>query len=138
MDIKDVPQDKRDTTHASDIKKLMYAVGKDGQYTGVNYEGWEPENIVLEQTWEDIDENLNKVKAQVTAGELSPIAYFMHKSLMDTTLLASYAGKWKWQVKRHFKPSVFNSLSTGMLEKYARIFNITVDELMNFGKENRS
>ena len=135
MDINEVPQDKRDQKHDGEVKKLMYAVGKDGKYTGVNYVGWEPENLALEQAWEDIDKQLAEIEAKVRAGVLSPIAYFMHKNLMDTALLASYAGKWQWQVKRHFKPSVFKKLPPKVISNYARIFNITTDELVNFGTE---
>lgn len=134
MDVNEVPQDPRDLKHDGRLKKLMYAVGKDGKYTGVNSEGWEAENFALQQAWDDIDEALVKIEAKVRAGELSPIAYFMQKNLMDVALLANYADKWQWQVKRHFSPAVFNKLSPAMLGVYARIFNITVDELVNFGK----
>ncbi|MCD6012444.1 MAG: hypothetical protein K0Q79_2306 [Flavipsychrobacter sp.] len=135
MNVNEVPQDERDLKHDGRINKLMYAVDKDGKYTGINSAGWEAENFALEQAWEDIDEALVKVEAQVKAGALSPIVYFMQKNLMDIALLANYSGKWQWQVKRHFKPSVFKSLSPEMLGKYARIFNVTVDELVNFGKD---
>ncbi len=134
MNVNEVPQDERDLKHDGKINKLMYAVDKDGKYTGVNSAGWEAENFAMQQAWEDIDENLVNVEMQVKAGELSPIAYFMHKNLMDLTLLANYVGKWQWQVQRHFKPSVFKSLSSDMLRRYATVFNISVDELVNFGK----
>ena len=67
---------------------------------------------------------------------LSPIPYFMQKNLMDIALLARYIGKWQWQVKRHFKTSVFKKLDNGVLDKYATIFNVTTDELINFGKRD--
>lgn len=136
MNVNEVPQDPRDTKHDGRIKKLVYAVDKDGRYTGVNSEGWEPENIALKNAWDDIDEALAETEAKVRAGELSPIAYFMQKNLMDLSLLASYVGKWKWQVKRHLKPLVFNKLDKDMIAAYARIFNITADELITFGKHH--
>ena len=135
MTVNEVPQDPRDLKHDGKIRKLMYAVDKDGKYTGVNSEGWEPENYVMKQAWDDIDEALADTELKVRKGELSPIAYFMHKNLMDTALLASYAGKWQWQVKRHFKPNVFENLSSDMLAVYARIFNITIEELKSYGKD---
>ena len=133
MDVNEVPQDPRDLKHDGNVRKLMYAVDKDGKYTGINSVGWEAENAALEQAWEDIDETIEKTIAQVRAGELSPVAYYMQKNLMDLALLASYTGKWKWQVKRHLKPAVFKKLDPQMLATYARIFNISVDELVNFG-----
>ena len=55
---------------------------------------------------------------------------------MDLPLLAKYVGKWQWQVKRHMKPSVFYKLDTAILQRYADTFNITIEELVNFGKED--
>lgn len=134
MNVNEVPQDPKNFKGAEQMKKLMYATDKDGKYTGVVSSGWEAENEATKQAWDDVDETLAKVEAQVKAGELSPIAYFMQKSLMELPLLAKYVGKWQWQVKRHFKPSVFNKMDASLLQKYADVFSITVEELRNFGK----
>lgn len=134
MKTNEVPQDKRDFKEGDKIHKLMYAVDNDGKYTGITSAGWEAENIATKQAWDAVDEELAETADKVKNGELSPIAYYMQKSLMEVALLASYVGKWQWQVKRHFKPSVFNKLSTDMLAKYAAVFNISVDELKSFGK----
>ena len=136
MNINEVPQDKRNIKQGDNLKKLVYAVDKDGKYTGVGSVGWDAENVAIQQAWDDIDEHLAETEAQVRAGTLSPIPYFMLKNLMDLPLLARYAGKWQWQVKRHFNPRVFNKLSPAMLAKYAQIFNITTAELTGFGKKN--
>lgn len=134
MKVNEVPQDPRDFREGDKIKKVMYAVDKDGRYTGVNSAGWEAENIATKQAWDAADEELAATAARVKAGELSPVAYYMHKCLMEPALLAKYVGKWQWQVKRHMRPSVFKKLSADMLAAYARIFNITTEELVNFGK----
>jgi len=129
MNVSEVPQDPRNIKQGDTLKKKMYAVGDDGKYTGVKSAGWEAENAALRQAWNDIDETLAETETKVRAGQLSPIPYFMQKNLMDLSLLARYMGKWQWQVKRHFKPDVFKKLSAGTLDKYARIFNITKEEL---------
>lgn len=134
MKTNEVPQDKRDFKEGDKIHKLMYAVDNDGKYTGITSAGWEAENIATKQAWDAVDEELAETADKVKKGELSPIAYYMQKNLMEVSLLASYVGKWQWQVKRHFKPSVFNKLSTDVLAKYAAVFNISVDELKSFGK----
>ena len=134
MKVNEVPQDSRDFRGGEKLKKLVYAVDKDGKYTGVNSAGWEAENFATRQAWDAVDEALTETEAKVKAGELSPVAYFMQKCLMDKALLAKYVGKWGWQVSRHMKPSVFQKLDRPVLEKYAAVFNITVDELLSFGK----
>lgn len=129
-----MPQDPKDFREGDKIKKLIYAVGKDGKYTGVNSAGWEAENEATRQAWDAVDEALAETKEKVMNGELSPIAYYMEKCLMDVGLLAKYVGKWKWQVKKHLKPNGFKKLDNSLLEKYAEVFEIKVDELINFGK----
>ncbi|OJW79500.1 MAG: hypothetical protein BGO69_12260 [Bacteroidetes bacterium 46-16] len=129
MKVNEVPQDPKDFKEGDKIKKLVYAVDKDGKYTGVNSAGWEAENAATKQAWDLVEEELQETEQLVKAGKLSPIAWYMKKNLMDTALLAKYMGKWQWQVRRHFKPEVFKKLTPAMLEKYATVFNITVDEL---------
>jgi len=135
MKVNEVPQDKRDFKEGDKLKKLVYAVQEDGRYTGVNSAGWEAENFAMKQAWDDINEKLADTEKKVREGALSPLAYFMQKNLMDIALLARYAGKWQWQVKRHFKPDVFKQLDREIVGKYAGIFNITVEELITFGSK---
>lgn len=134
MKANEVPQDKRDFKEGDKIHKLMYAVDNDGKYTGITSAGWEAENIATKQAWDAVDEELAETAEKVKNGELSPIAYYMQKHLMEVSLLAKYVGKWQWQVNRHFKPAVFSKLSTDTLNKYAAVFNITTEDLKNFGK----
>jgi len=134
MQLDEVPQDGLDYKERDKIRKLLYATDKDGHYTGIPSVGWEAENIATQGAWDEVTETLRETEAAVKAGKLSPIAYFMQKSLMDETLLAKYVGKWKWTVKRHMKPSIFSKLSDNVLTQYAAVFNITIDELKSFGK----
>lgn len=132
MKVNEVPQDPKDFKEGDKIKKLVYAVDNEGNYTGVNSAGWDAENTATRQAWDEVEEDLRETELLVKQGKLSPIAWYMKKNLMDTALLAKYMGKWSWQVRRHFKPSVFRDLSPGLLQQYAAIFNITVDELKAF------
>lgn len=134
MNVNEVPQDPLHYKERDKLRKLMYAVDKDGHYTGVNSVGWDAENAATQQAWEDVEQELAETEAKVKAGELSPVAYFMQKNLMDLPLLAKYAGKWQWQVKKHLTPAGFAKLNNDMLARYAAVFNIPVAELTNFGK----
>jgi hypothetical protein len=110
---------------------VNYVTDENGNYTKEISNGWEPENIALEQVWEDVNNNVEATRQKVVNGELSPIAYYIEKNLMDIPLLASYVDKWQWQVKRHMKPEIFKTLSKEMLEKYAFVFKISVEDLIN-------
>lgn len=130
----DVPQDGMDYRNHNEARKLMYAVKQDGSYTGVNYAGWEPENLALRQAWEDVEERLEETEQAVKAGKLSPIAYHMERCLMTPSLLAGYMGLWTFTVKRHLKPRVFSKLKPSTMERYAAVFGIDVLELKSFEK----
>jgi hypothetical protein len=56
----------------------------------------------------------------------------MEKKLMDLQLLSDYTGFWKFTIKRHMKPGVFKNLSEKKLSKYAKAFDISIDELKHF------
>ena len=127
----EVPQDKSSLSSIN-MKELCYATDENGNYTTQLSEGWEPKTIALNNSLEEINERIEDAKQQVLKGEVSPIAYFMELNRMDVGILASYVGKWQWQVKRHFKPNVFKNLSTKTLEKYAAVFSISVENLKNF------
>lgn len=129
----EVPQDRK-IIHGQDnsLVKVLYVTDQSGRYETTKYAGWEAENLAMSQAWEDIDEKIEATRKRVIAGELSPIAYYMEKSLMDLPTLAQYIGSWKFFVKRHLKPSVFRKLSKQKLAQYASVFNIPVEELEHF------
>jgi hypothetical protein len=135
MNVNEVPQDPKNFKEGGKMRKLVYAVDIEGNYTGVNSVGWDAENEALKQAWDAVDETLADTEEKVRNGKLSPIAYFMQKNLMDVSLLCRYIGKWKWQVRRHMKPGVFKKLDAKLLQAYAGIFNVTVEELKKFGKD---
>lgn len=128
MKKEEVPQDSNNM-HDGSFKQLMYAVDQSGQYVPVSSSGWEPENVAMQQAWDEINDRVNIARQKVTAGEISPIAYYMEKNIMDLPILASYVGKYQWQVKRHMKPAVFKRLSPTTLQRYADAFKISVQEL---------
>lgn len=134
MNINEVPQDPKNFKEGEKLHKLVYALDNNGQYVGVNSAGWEAENFAMKQAWDAVEEALTDTEAKVRAGSVSPIAYFMQKNLMDVSLLAKYVGKWKWQVQRHMRPAIFKKLPSSLLQQYANVFNISVEELTNFGK----
>ncbi len=133
MKKEEVPHDKK-IIHGEDnsLVKVLYVTDQQGKYETTQYEGWEAENLAMSQAWEDIDNRIAQTREKVIRGELSPIAYFMEKNLMDLPTLASYIGSWKFFVKKHLTPSGFKKLSVSKLKKYAVIFNIPVEELTHF------
>lgn len=129
----EVPQDKSNLESAN-FKELCYAVDDNGEYTTAHSTGWNPKKIALDNAIEEINARIADAKTRVENNETSPIEYYMELHKMDLGILSSYVGLWQWRVKRHFKPSIFKKLSSKTLEKYAEVFNITVEELQQLSK----
>jgi hypothetical protein len=134
MKISEVPQDEIKTLQG--VKKALYAVDDQGNYTRITTSGWEAEEVVLTQVIDDFEEKAGAAALRVKNSETSPIEYFMNKKWMDPLTLAQATGLYRWQVKRHFKPAVFKKLDDKTLSEYARIFGISVEALKNFSKED--
>jgi hypothetical protein len=127
MKKEDIPQDPGALNRHT--KELCYAVDSSGNYVTALSTGWDVKIKALDVAWEDIEKRIADVKQKVLRKEASPLLYFMELRLMDMIILAAYSGFWQWQIKRHMKPDVFEKLSLKKLEKYAKAFNVSVEEL---------
>jgi len=127
---KEVPQDEGLTEGR--FEDICYALDENGNYTVVPTTGWQPKTDAMLQAWDVIHEKVEQVRQRVLSGELSPIAYYMEKNIMDVKLLADYAGLPKRKVRKHLKPEYFNKIDDKVLGRYAETFGISVDMLRNF------
>ncbi len=110
-------------------KEVVYAVDSAGNYTTELSRGWEVKANALDIAWEDIEKRIAAAKQKVLNKEASPVLFFMELRLMDIGIVSAYTGFWKWTIKQHLKPAVFEKLAGEKLQKYAAAFNISVDEL---------
>ena len=122
----EVPQDQG---FSGGVKEIAYAVDEEGRYTLVQSQGWDAKTVANDQAWEVIEEQIAEQIRLIERGKRSPLAYFMTKNLMDAGLLASYAETSRWRVKWHLTLTGFRRLSDEWLERYAKIFDISVEEL---------
>lgn len=127
MKKEDIPQDK--SALGSITKELCYAVDSSGKYVTGLSSGWEVKSTALDLAWKDIDQRIISVHQKVLKKEASPLLYFMELRLMDIGILSAYTGFWKWQIKRHIHPDAFEKLSERQLKKYAKAFQVSVENL---------
>ncbi|MBX2921142.1 MAG: hypothetical protein KF746_03035 [Chitinophagaceae bacterium] len=124
MKKEDIPQDKGALGN-----EVSYVVDENGRYTTGISKGWDVKIEALDVAWSDIEKKVYAAKQKVLNDEASPVLYFMELKIMDLPIVAAYTGFWQWQIRRHLKPSVFNTLSEKKIQKYAELFEITPDEL---------
>jgi hypothetical protein len=129
MKKKDIPQDPSSLDKFT--KEICYAVDDSGKYVTELSRGWEIKATALGVAWKDIEARVDAAREKVLKGEASPLLYFMELRLMDMGILSDYTGFWKWTIKRHLKPSVFQKMSLKNLEKYAEAFDVSIENLKN-------
>lgn len=127
MQKKEVPQDPSALENYT--KDICYVLDENGKYVTTESTGWEVKAKALDITWQDIDNRVKETRLKVLNGEVSPLLFFMELKVMDIKILSSYTGIWKWNIKKHLKPSVFNKLTEKTLQKYADVFEVSIDVL---------
>ncbi|MBN2645404.1 MAG: hypothetical protein JXR59_08030 [Desulfuromonadaceae bacterium] len=129
----DVPQDVGVFESESVVN---YALDGEGRYCLTPTQGWMPVNEANRLAWEEIQQQLNLVRSQIAAGQLSSLAYYMSRALMDVSLLAQYSGFARWRVKRHLKPGPFSRLNAEQLAVYAWLFGVAPEALRQLPEED--
>lgn len=126
----EIPQDE--SALKGWTREVFYAKNEEGKYEAGLSTGWSVKKDALDGAWEEVHKNVEIAHQLVKDGKMSPIYYFMELNLMDVSVLSQYMGLWKWRVKRHFKPEVFRKLKPTVLQRYATVFEIDVEQLKNF------
>lgn len=125
----DAPQDN--SASLAGQRKRLYTRNAAGEYTTVLSSGWDAEDVVLQQAIAEFETAAAQAYLRVQRGESSPLEYHMYRSRMDVTVLAQSTGFFKWQVRRHFRPSIFQKLSRKKLQRYQEALQLSHAELMS-------
>jgi len=128
MKISEVPQDRGIVPEG--LHEICYAVDADGNYVLANSAGWEPKNVANDQAWEIIKAQTAEALKGIHAGRLSPLAFHTAVNQMPVSLLSKYVRLNRWRVKRHLKQDVFKRLKPEILRRYADVFGITLEQLL--------
>ncbi|AZR80916.1 hypothetical protein [Thiomicrospira sp. S5] len=127
MKVDDVPQQADDIYEGE--TKVVYAVGRDGKLATASTQGWEAEIEALKDAVDEIEQQARDAWQRAQNGDTSPLEYHMLHQRLDVPMLAQAMGKFQWQIRRHFKPAVFNRLSDKRLQQYAKVMGLSVESL---------
>jgi len=109
--------------------KLLYALDEQGQYVPAPCNGWEAEEIVLDQAIAEYVRQAQDAWQRAKAGRASTLEYHMYKQRMDVVLLAQSTGFFKWTVRRDLKPGAFHKLSASRRERYSDALGVLPADL---------
>ncbi len=135
METSNVPQ--QDISTYSGNKKAMYATQKNGDYTVIASSGWSVEEAVTKQAIQELERLANTAYQSVVAGKFSPLYFHMYDQRMDLPTLAQSSGFFQWRVKRHFKPVIFQKLSTKILARYSDALGLDRDILCTIPEKRK-
>jgi hypothetical protein len=127
MKREDVPQDESSTLAGQ--KKPLYVLNETGQYTTALSSGWDAEEVVLNQAIAQFETQTRDALLRARHGVVSPLEYHMYRCRMDLTVLAQSTGFFKWQVKRHLRPDIFQRLPEKKLVRYAEALGLSITDL---------
>jgi hypothetical protein len=123
-----VPQDDGKMLDGK-TRDLYYVLDEHGNYVQALSQGWDPKTAVLQQAWEEINEIVERAKADVESGKFSPLHYHMQKAQMDLKLLSEYTGFSKGKIKDHLDPVGFAALTEAERNTYAEAFGMASELL---------
>lgn len=127
MDVDAVPQEGNRTMGGH--RRAMYARDKNGRMVIVPSRGGEVDETVTLQALERIHDMTEEARARVLADKTSPLEYWMYAQRLDLPQLSQVTGFWKWRIRRHFRPEIFARLQAEILQRYADVMGITVEQL---------
>lgn len=131
---KDVPQDP---SYYQDLERVCFALDEDDHYVPARSRGWEVERLATEQALLVLEEQVERERRRVLAGEVSSLAYHLAARQMTPKLFAQHVGLAAWRVRRHLKPRVFARLGPERLAHYARCLDLAPAELARVPTEAR-
>ena len=135
MKTKDVPQDE---SILEGNCRACYAEDENGRYVIVPSKGGEVEKIVNAQARAAIHHAVEEARQLVLEGKASPLKYHMAQYQMTVGLLAATAGLWRWQVRRHLRPNIFERVKQETLKRYADAFGIDVETLCKVPRQTQT
>ncbi len=127
----EVPQDAEGSHYGGDVRKLIYAVDSKGDFVGVKSAGWDAEADATGIALSLFDEQCKDSWARASRGETAALEYYMYYRRMDLALLAQTTGLFKWRIRRHFKPHIYQRLSDKVMARYAQALEIDIHALRN-------
>ena len=127
MDVNEVPQEGNRTMGGH--RRVIYAKDKDGRIVIVPSRGGEVDETVTLQALDRIHEQTEEARARVLAGQTSPLEYWMYAQRLDLPQLSQVTGYWQWRIRRHFNPQRFARLPEKILQNYAWVMGISVEQL---------
>jgi len=112
-------------------RKALYILEEQGGFEITQSSGWSVEEIATLQAVDEFRRLERDAYKGFQEGISSALSVWMYHRRMSLLTLAQCTGFWQWQVKRHLKTDVFNTLSPQKIAIYCDVLDVTPEELDN-------
>ncbi|TSA25671.1 MAG: hypothetical protein D4R67_09590 [Bacteroidetes bacterium] len=109
---------------------IVYVEKEDGQYGPMQTGSYITKNYI-EDYFLKRNNLISKLKEQVDREEISPVKLFMVLEDLTVSELSARTRIPFRKVKKHLLPGPFKTIPNTLLEHYAAVFNITVEQLLD-------
>jgi hypothetical protein len=123
-------QNNKEESVTDGLHTVSYVADAQGEQELISGSVWQPVNIVNRQAWEEIEEHIAASKEKIAQGRVSCLHYYMIANQMDIGLLAKYTGQARCLVRLHLLPFIFCRLGRKTLERYAQVFLVSPEDLI--------
>ena len=130
----EVPQDS-ENSHYGGARKLIYAVDGQGDFVCVKSSGWSAEADATDMALALIQQQCEGSWQRAQRGETAALEYYMSYRRMDVPLLAQTTGLFQWRIRRHFKPTIYRSLSNRLMKRYAQALELDIQTLQHLPEQ---
>ena len=117
-------------THDEPFRMVMYHEDGDGRCTPRYVESEHVENIHAYYLQRSLE--MKRLHEEVIAGTISPVAFFIQYQHMDVRDVAARVRLRPGTVRKHMTPRGFGRARVEELQRYARVFDVSVGDLFDF------
>jgi hypothetical protein len=119
-----------DETYDGKYRFVLYEPDSEGKLAATPQTSYLEDQIPV--YYEQRRLEMARLEREVIAGEISPIAMLMTYQQMTLSDLVARAQTSKRHVKAHLTPKGFRELTVAQLQRYARVFGVTVADFFEF------
>jgi hypothetical protein len=107
---------------------ILYVEKEDGSYGPIQTGSYLTRNFLddYELKRRHLEESLRE---KIHNKEISPVQYFMILEDLTLSELSARAGLRKGKVRKHLEYASFQSIRPDILQKYAEVFNVSLEEM---------
>ncbi len=127
-------KEKEIKTDFKEREIILYSEKEDESY-GATVTGSYAAKHYLDDFYQKQQNLGRELRADLEKGKISPVYYYMLMQDIGPGDLAKRVGISRRKLKKHFTPEGFEKLNENMLQKYAVVFGVTVEELKEVGSK---